>query len=120
MPQPSSHSSFLLSMDAPRVEFQTVATWDPIVLDIQVRPVAAAPAVVIQFRQMPDRLWTYQVKAGPPDALRLIGYVRWTTDDAWVARTPGSERAAASVRTFTDSLKAALWLRDRPVGRRRR
>src|SRR5690242_6133256 len=119
MPQLSSDSSFLLSVDAPRVEFHTVATCDRIVRDIQSRPVAAAPATVIRFCRMHDRLWTYQVKAGPPDTLRLIGYVRWTTDDTWIARTLGSETAAASIRTFVDRVKAAEWLWRQPAGRRR-
>ena len=116
MPQHLSDSSVLLSQDVPRVELQVAAIRDRAVLDIQSRPRAAAPAVVVQFRQMPDRLWTYEVKAGSPDALRVIGYVRWSDDDVWIARTLGDERTAASIRTFADRLKAATWLLMRPAG----
>ena len=105
MPQHLSDSSVLLSKDVPRVELQIAAMRDRAVLDIRSRPRAAAPAVVVQFRQMPDRLWTYEVKVGPPDALRVIGYVRWSDDDVWIARTLGSEQTAASIRTFADRLQ---------------
>jgi hypothetical protein len=116
MPQHLSDSSVLLSKDVPRGELQIAAMQDRAVLDIRSRPRASAPAVVVQFRQMPDRLWTYEVKVGPPDALRLIGYVRWSDDDVWIARTLGSEQTAASIRTFADRLKAATWLLMRPGG----
>jgi hypothetical protein len=116
MPQHLSDSSFLLSKDVPRAELQIAAMRDRAVLDIRSRPLAAAPAVVVQFRQMPDRLWTYEVKVGPPDALRVIGYVRWSDDDVWIARTLGSEQTAASIRRFADRFKAATWLLMRPAG----
>jgi len=116
MPQHLSDSSVLLSKDVPRGELQSTAIRDRAVLDIRSRPRASAPAVVVQFRQMPDRLWTYEVKVGLPDALRLIGYVRWSDDDVWIARTLGSEQTAASIRTFADRLKAATWLLMRPAG----
>ena len=114
MPQLLSDSSVLLSKDVPRVELQIPARRDPAVLDIRSRPLAAKP--VVQFRQMPDRLWTYEVKVGPSDSLRLIGYVRWSDDDVWIARTLGNEQTAASIRRFADRLKAATWLLMRPAG----
>jgi hypothetical protein len=116
MPQLSSDSSVLLSMDVPRVELQIAAPRDRAVRDIRFCPIAAAPAAVVQFRSMPDRLWTYEVTAGLPDALHVIGYVRWSDDDVWIARTLGSERTAASIRTFADRIKAATWLLMRPAG----
>ena len=116
MPQHLSDSSVLPSKDVPRVELQIAAPRDRAVLDIRPCPVAAAPAAVVQFRPMPDRLWTYEVKVGLPDALRVIGYVRWSDDDVWIARTLGSERTAASIRTFADRIKAATWLLMRPAG----
>lgn len=116
MPQLLSDNSILLSKDVPRAELQIAAMRDRGVLDIRSGPRAAAPGVMVQFRQMPDRLWTYEVKVGPPDALRLIGYVRWSDDDVWIARTLGSEQTAASIRTFADRCKAAMWLLMRPAG----
>src|SRR5947209_83970 len=68
MPPHLSDSSVLLSKNVPRVELQIAAVRNPATLDIGSRPRAAAPAVVVQFCQMPDRLWTYEVKVGPPDA----------------------------------------------------
>jgi hypothetical protein len=46
----------------------------------------------------------------------VIGYVRWSDDDVWIARTLGSEQTAASIRRFADGLKAATWLLMRPAG----
>ena len=115
MPQLSFDSSVLLSMDVPRVDLRIAAPRDRAVRDIRSRPGAAAPAAVVQFRPMPDRLWTYEVKVGLPDALRVIGYVRWSDEDVWIARTLGSERTAASIRTFADRIKAATWLLMRPA-----
>jgi hypothetical protein len=112
MPQLSFDSSFLLSVDTPRVESQTVAAHDYIVLDIQFCP--AVPASdTIRLHKMPDRVWTYRATIGGPDAVRVLGYIRWSEDDVFIARTLGSERSAASTRRFKDAVKAALWLWDR-------
>lgn len=116
MPQLLSNSSVLLSKNVPRVELQISAMRDRAGFDTRSRLRAAPPAVLVQFRQMPDRLWTYEVEVGPPDALHVVGYVRWSDDDVWIARTLGSEQTAASIRKFADRLKAATWLLMRPAG----
>jgi hypothetical protein len=85
---------------------------DPTPLAIPPRPVSA-PA--FQFHEMHGRLWTYKVTVGGPDALRVIGYVRWTDDDTWVARDRGSAASAASIRKFANQSAAVKWL----TGRRR-
>ncbi|MFL5252507.1 MAG: hypothetical protein ACJ8AI_06360 [Rhodopila sp.] len=76
------------------------------------------PEAAIQFDQMRGRLWTYRVTIGGPDAVRVIGFIRWSTDDQWIARTLGSATAAASIRKFTDRAKAASWLQRRLIGGR--
>jgi hypothetical protein len=123
MPQQSSDSSFLLSVDTPYVELQIPAVRDHAVLDIQ--SCLTVPASdTIRLHKMPDRIWTFRATAGGPDAARVLGYIRWSEDDVFIARTLGSERAAASMRRFKDAVKAALWLWDRsdkkPAGRAKR
>lgn len=105
MPQLSSDSSFLLSVDTLRVEARIVATRDPFVL-------------AIQLHWMPDRIDTGQVKTGLPPR-RVIGWMRWTDDVSWTVRTLSSERVAASIRKFMDCLKAVDWLWHRPARGRR-
>jgi hypothetical protein len=91
---------------------------DPNPLAIPPRP-SPEPAESVQFDQLPDRLWTYRVTTGGPDAVRTIGFIRWSTDDQWIARTLGSATAAASIRKFTDRARAAAWLQRRLAGGRR-
>ncbi|MFL5287140.1 MAG: hypothetical protein ACJ8AW_40770 [Rhodopila sp.] len=83
-------------------------------LAIPPRP-AAAPAGQVEFREMQGRQWTYEVKVGS----RVIGYIRWDTNDVWIARTPGSATAAATIRRFTNRDEAAAWLQQRLASRRR-
>ena len=97
MPQLSFDSSFLLSVDTPHVELQIPAVRDHAVLDVQSR-LAVPASDTIQLHKMPDRIWTYRATAGGPDAARMLGYIRWSEDDVFIARTFGGERAAASMR----------------------
>ncbi len=59
---------------------------------------------------MPGRLATYRVVVA--DDLTL-GFIRLdVTDQKWIARTIGSERAAACLRRFDDRAEAIGWLQQ--------
>jgi hypothetical protein len=80
-------------------------------LDIPPRPPAARD---VEFTELPNRLWTYRASIGAA----VIGYIRHSPDDVWIARTLGSATAAASIRKFPDRAKAASWLQSRLIGGR--
>lgn len=103
-------------MNAPILHMFSLIERDQTPLDIPPRPPAATD---VEFTELPNRLWTYRVTTGSPDAVRTIGFIRWSTDDQWIARTLGSATAAASIRKFPDRARAAAWLQKRLTGRRR-
>jgi hypothetical protein len=71
---------------------------------------------------MPGRLATYRVTVC--DDL-VLGFIRLDVPaQKWIARTPGSATAAASMRRFSDRPAAVQWLADREpapgIGKSRR
>lgn len=105
-------------MDAPVIWTHEIAERDPNPLAIPPRPApteTVTPISVIQFDELPNRLWTYRVTVGSA----VLGFVRWSSDDAWVARDRGSATSAASIRRFTTRSAAASWLQSRVIGGQR-
>lgn len=89
---------------------------DSFPLDIPARPmrVAGAASSGVQCREMPGRIYTFEVHADTG----MVGYLRWDADGTWIARTRGGEAEPPAIRRFTDRAKAVAWLQQRLNGRR--
>ena len=59
---------------------------------------------------MPGRLATYRVLVADEITLRFIRLD--VSAQKWIARTPGSEKCAASLRRFDDPTAAVSWLQE--------
>ena len=69
------------------------------------------PAPAFRFVELRDAAWTYAVYQGDAPQTRLLGYVRNCPEKcAWIARTTGSETAAADIRRWPSRQAAAQWL----------
>lgn len=62
-----------------------------------------APVIL---QPLPERDTTYAAYAGQ----RHVGYIRWTADDVWIARTTGNAEHSADLKRFAAKNEACRWL----------
>lgn len=74
-------------------------------LEIERRSGVSASAAIV-YKPLEGRLYTFRVEVGDT----VLGYLRWSEDAVFIARTTGSAAAAASVRRFGSREQAAKWL----------
>ena len=60
----------------------------------------------IVLQPLPQRETTYAAYSGA----RHVGYIRWTSEDVWIARTVGNVRCAADIKRFAHKNDACRWL----------